>query len=61
MDKIVIDLNSLHLSNECDEISFNWCGNSIVSKLLQFENDDSPIIVKFDSFPNIIFFKFEQL
>ena len=60
MDKIVIDFNSVHYSNECDEISFKWDGNSIVPKLLQFENDESPILVNIDFSSNDTFSKFEQ-
>ena len=61
MDKIVIDFNLLHPSNECDEISSNWGGNLIVLKLIQYEKILFPIIDKFDSSSNDTFSKFEQL
>ena len=47
-------------SNNSDEISFKWDGNSIVPKLLQFENDESPIVVRLDCSWNDTFSKFEQ-
>ena len=60
MDKIIIDFNLVQPSNDCDEISFNWDGNLIVFKLLQFENDESPIVVRLDCSWNVTFSKFEQ-
>ena len=42
-DKIVIDFNSVHSSNKCDEITSNWGGNLIVLKLTQCENVLLPI------------------
>ena len=57
MDKIIIDFNLLQPSNDRDEISFNWDGNSIISNLLQFENDDSLIVVRFDCSWNDTFSK----
>ena len=47
-DKIMIDFNLEHPSNKLDEISFNFDGNLIDTKLIQFENDCSPIFLKFD-------------
>ena len=60
LDKIAIDFNSVHPSNNRDEISFKLDGNSIVSKLSQFENDESPILVNIDFSSNDTFSKFEQ-
>ena len=60
-DKIIIDFNLIQPSNNFYEISFKWCGNLIVLKLIQCEKILFPILVKFDSSSNMIFSKFEQL
>lgn len=53
LDKIIIDFNSWHSSNDPDEITFNWGGNLISVNLTQFENVLSFIIWSF------VFSKFE--
>ena len=59
-DKIIIDFNLIQPSNNFYEISFKWCGNLIVLKLIQYEKILFSIIVKFVSSSNVIFSKFEN-